>query len=148
MVLSKIKFWFRAARGYSLPMSALSFLVVFVWCLKLKGNAIYGLFSLIGIVFSHLGTNLFDDFIDFKNNISKQDVERVYFEEANISLKTIFFASFLCFSIAVFIGLFFVIKIGFLVLVISLLTGMLCLLYPKLNHYSFGEIAIFFNLWS
>lgn len=141
-LIQKFKFWFKASRGYSLPMSLLSFLVVFSWCVKKGGNISYGLIALIGIAFSHLGTNLFDDFIDFKNNVPKQDAKRVYFENTNVTLKTIFLATFFCFFISFVIGIFFIYKIGIEILYISLFTGLLCALYPKLNHISLGESAL------
>ena len=141
-MFSNLKFWFRASRGYSLPMSLLSFLVVFLWCVKEGGNISYGLIALVGIAFAHLGTNLFDDFIDFKNNVPKQEAKRTYFENTNVTLKTIFLATFLCFFISSVIGAFFIYKIGIEVLYISLFTGLLCAMYPKLNHISLGEIAL------
>lgn len=141
-MLKNLKFWFMAARGYSLPMSLFSFLVVFAWCAKNNGNYYYGLLSFIGIAFAHLGTNLFDDYIDFKNNVPKQDAKRGYFEQSNTSLKQIFIATFFCFLISFIIGLFFVIKIGMAVALVAVFTAFLCVLYPKLNYYSLGEVAL------
>ena len=141
-LILKFKFWVKASRGYSLPMSLLSFLVVFSWCVKEGGKIPYGLVALLGIAFAHLGTNLFDDFIDFKNNVPKQEAKRTYFQNSNITLKTIFFATFICFFISFVIGIFFIYKVRIEVLYISLFTGLLCALYPKLNHISLGEVAL------
>ncbi len=141
-MLEKIKFWFNASRGYSLPMSVFSWLIIFCWGIKINGNIIYGIIALVGIALTHLGTNLFDDYIDFKNNIPKQDCKRVYFKNEKVSLNKIFFILAGCFGIAFFIGIFFVSKFGINIILITVLTGILCLLYPKLNHYALGELAL------
>ena len=77
LYLSKVKerflFWFKASRGYSLPMSIISWLIIFVYSLKFNSvNILYGIYALVGIIFAHLGTNLFDDYVDFKDNVPKQ----------------------------------------------------------------------------
>ena len=46
-------------------MTLFSWIVIFVY--SLPGNYINGLLALIGISFAHLATNLFDDYIDYKN---------------------------------------------------------------------------------
>ncbi|UKI40884.1 MAG: hypothetical protein L6V95_12345 [Candidatus Melainabacteria bacterium] len=76
-IKERFLFWFKASRGYSLPMSVISWLIIFVYALKFSnGNIIYGILALIGIAFAHLGTNLFDDYIDFKDNVPKQNTNQ------------------------------------------------------------------------
>ena len=60
-----VSFWFKTTRAYSLPMSIMSWSVPFVFGITDKGNILYGIIALIGIIFAHLGVNMFDDFVDF-----------------------------------------------------------------------------------
>ena len=60
--MKKIFYWlFTISRGYSAPMSILNWFVAFVLIIKFEpaSNILYGLIALIGILFAHLGTNLF-----------------------------------------------------------------------------------------
>ncbi len=141
-MIDKLIFWFKASRGYSLPMSIFSWLVVFSWCFKDSENIFYGILALIGIVLAHAGTNLYDDYIDFKNEIPKQDCKRVYFKDGKVGLNKILLILSICFGVAFFIGIFFVLKFGINIILISVSSGILCLLYPKLNHYALGEFAL------
>ena len=66
-MMNKICFWLKNSRLFSLPMTILSWLVIFVFALKNGGNIFNGLVALIGISCAHLATNLFDDYIDYKS---------------------------------------------------------------------------------
>ena len=79
--MKKILYWlFTVSRGYSAPMSILNWLVVFVLTIKTEqdANILYGLLGLVGIFFAHLGTNLFDDCIDYFLKIPKQKCKTEY----------------------------------------------------------------------
>ena len=62
------------SRYFSLPMTVLSWLIIFSYSLKDSGNILYGIISLIGICFVHLGTNLLDDFFDYRYVMKKLDL--------------------------------------------------------------------------
>lgn len=64
--INKIFFWLNCARAYSLPITILNWLVIFVYALKAGGNFILGILALIGISLVHLATNLLDDYFDYK----------------------------------------------------------------------------------
>lgn len=145
--LSTIKkhflFWFKASRGYSLPMSIVSWLIIFVYSLKFNnGNILYGIYALIGIIFAHLGTNLFDDYIDFKDNVPKQKYKSTYIDNKETDLKTILKMVCFYFFIPVLIGIFFTTKFGVIIPIIAIFVGILCLVYPKINHIGLGEIVV------
>ena len=109
-------FWFKASRGYSLPMSIMSFLIIFVYALKFNnGNIFYGMLALIGIAFAHLGTNLFDDYVDFKDNVPKQKYKSTYIDNKETDLKTIFKMVCFYFFVPTLIGIFFTIKFGYII---------------------------------
>ena len=142
-IKKRFLFWFKASRGYSLPMSIISWLVIFAYCVKFdNGNIFYGLLALIGIVFAHLGTNLFDDYIDFRDNVPKQKYKSTYIDNKETDLKTIFKMVCFYFLVAAIIGLFFTIKFGFIIPIMAILVGILCLIYPKINHFGLGEVVV------
>ena len=67
----KIKFWYNNSRPYSIPITFLSWLAIFVYSLKAGGNAIYGIIAYFGIALVHLVANLADDYFDYKRLIKK-----------------------------------------------------------------------------
>ena len=66
--MSKVKFWFFNARPVSLPQSMMPALVAAFLATKYSDFKWYlALISLIGVAFTHLSLNLFDDFFDYRN---------------------------------------------------------------------------------
>ena len=53
-------------------MSIMAWLIPFSYGLHNHGNIWYGLIAFVGIICVHLGANLFDDIIDYKNALIKQ----------------------------------------------------------------------------
>ena len=143
--LQKIFYWFYVvARGRSIPMSFFNWLVAFCAILKFNNSAnlIYGFLALIAIVFAHLGTNLFDDFIDYILEVPKQKCKTQYLENGFTTIKKVLIAAIICFLLASVIGFFFFTKLGLPVLYIAGIAGIIILLYPRLNNYALGEIAV------
>ena len=125
-------------------MSILNWLVVFVYTVKTSQNAnvLYGIISLIGILFAHLGTNLFDDCIDYILKVPKQECKTEYLENGFTTIKWVFTVTALYFSIALITGIFFYIKLGAPILYFCIPAVLLIILYPKLNNFSLGEVAV------
>ena len=65
-LMKKIIFWLNCARVYSLPITILNWLVIFIFSIKHGGNWILGLVALFGISLVHMATNLIDDYFDYK----------------------------------------------------------------------------------
>ena len=65
------------SRIFSLPMTILSWLIVFTYATIDSGNIFYGLIALAGLSFAHLGTNLIDDFFDYKFLIKQVDFDKI-----------------------------------------------------------------------
>ena len=72
-MLNKILFWLNNARLFSLPMTLMSWIIIFTYSLKEGGNVINGILALIGIAFAHLATNLFDYYIYYKTLSTNKD---------------------------------------------------------------------------
>lgn len=64
--MSTIKDWLECVRAYSIPITVMSWAVIFVYGLKAGGNIWLGLLAGIGIELAHLATNLVDDYLDYK----------------------------------------------------------------------------------
>ena len=132
------------SRGYSLPMTFFNFLVCFMFCASFENaNFVFGLLCLVGLAFAHLGTNLFDDCIDFLLKVPKQKCKTQYLDTKFTDFKTILMVTFLYFSAASLIGLFFLFKCGLPVVQIALVAAFIIIVYPKLNNFALGEAAIF-----
>lgn len=146
-------FWFEAARGYSLPMSVMSWSVPFLFAAVEGGNIFYGIIALIGISFAHLGVNLFDDFVDYileQRNVQKGLKEKfelqkgkcAYLLSKDASLKDLFIVISVCFAIAIVCGLFLAAKTGIVVIYIMLAAAAIGILYPLFSFIALGEIAV------
>lgn len=64
--MSTIRDWLECVRAYSIPITVMSWAVVFVYGLKMGGNIWLGLLAGLGIELAHLATNLVDDYLDYK----------------------------------------------------------------------------------
>ena len=143
--MKRILYWlFTVSRGYSAPMSILNWFAAFVLTMKFEpsSNALYGLLCLIGIVFAHLGTNLFDDCIDYILKIPKQKCKTEYLENGFTSIKAVLGVTIFYFSIALLVGIFFYLKLGNPISWLMLSAGVMIILYPKLNNFALGELAV------
>lgn len=150
---SKIVFWFNAARGYSIPISVMSWAVPFIFGLTDKGSLLNGILAFIGIVLVHLGANLFDDVIDYyseKRKIAKglassfnvQKPKCKYIIDGKATHLQTLWVTLGLFSIASAIGLYLTYTCGWPVLAIAVATAILTLLYPVLTYYAMGEIIV------
>lgn len=142
------------SRIFSLPMSVMSWFVIFVYASVSSGNLSYGVLSLIGICFAHLGTNIIDDYIDYKTLIKQVDFDKEEYLKNSQKTKCRYLISgrlkeidilFLCalyFGIALLIGIVLFIKCGFGVLYFALAGGVIALLYPFLSKICLSEITV------
>ena len=149
-MFSKIRFWLECSRWYALPVSVFSWLIVFSFGLKNGGNPFFGLTALIGICFTHLGTNLFDDFIDYgkfaKNSMPDLSKGKCkYLFEGMTNRKTVLKVTILFFLISFFIGLFLCFAAGKYVLIFMIAGGAIPLLYPFLSRVGLSELTVLFT---
>lgn len=149
-----ISFWLKAARVHTLPMSFMSWLVVFCAALRLGGNIFYGVLALIGVMSAHLGVNLIDDYFDFKReagtikssdekkSIKMQKGKCDYLIKGKATIGQTLFVAFVYFGIASLIGLFLLIVCGWQILIIAFVAAIFCLLYPFLTYCGLSEVAV------
>lgn len=153
-IFKTILFWLKAARVHTMPMSFMSWLVVFFVAAKQGGNIFYGILSLIGVLCAHLGVNLVDDYIDYKRELKKvetsdgqksikmQKGKCAYIIDGSATLNQVFIVSHLFFLAAALIGLYFLIFCSWKTFIIATFAGILCVLYPNLTYYGLSEFAV------
>ena len=153
-MLSKLIFYLRCSRYYTLPMTFFSWIIVFCYSLKHNGNTLYGILALFGIMCSHLATNLFDDICDYKkltksynNGIILPNTQRgkcQYFIDKTLSNKQakLLFLSYCLISFI--IGLFFFFVYGQMIFLFMILGLMIILSYSALSYNNMSELAVGF----
>lgn len=142
-MIKKILFWLENSRLFSLPMTLLSWLVIFVYSLKFGGNVLNGLVALIGISCAHLATNLFDDYVDYKKlTDNSQKCKCAYIKEGKATLKDVLVVVIIYCVIACFTGLFLLLRCGFPVVILGLIGGIITLVYAKLSQNGLSELAV------
>ncbi|MBE7712628.1 MAG: prenyltransferase [Cyanobacteria bacterium SIG26] len=144
-----IKFWFNCARVYSLPITILNGLVIFIFALKQGGNPYLGLLAILGSSLVHMATNLIDDYFDYKillkdkNYInSAQNCKCLYLKNGQASTKELKYAILAFLTLAGIIGgaLFFL--SGPYVLLLAIIGLIIALTYQKFSLKGLGEIAV------
>lgn len=151
---SKITTVMECSRIFSLPMTILSWLVVFTYSVINSGNVWYGIFCLIAICFVHLGTNVLDDYFDYKSLIKQVDFDKKEYLKNTQKTKCRYLVSGVLkesqvlsiagiyFLVASIIGLFFYIKCGAPVLKFAFAGGFIALFYSILSKIRLSEVAV------
>lgn len=148
-MLSKILFWLNNARLFSLPMTVMSWIIIFVYSLKEGGSAINGVLALIGIAFAHLATNLFDDYIDYKTlSTNKEFMENTvkskcsYIKDGKATPKDLFKVVMIFCGISFVIGCILTLRCGWEVVGLAIIGGIITLSYAKLSSNGLSELAV------
>lgn len=154
LFMNKILFWLDCTRAYALPISVTAWAIAFAAGFAAGGNILHGLAALFAIVCVHLGGNLFDDIIDYKNYLKKikeQNENKIInlkkgkcrcFIEEKITVGNAFKICAVLFGIALITGAFFVKIYGLPIIELIVVSGILCLLYPKSGYMGLSEIII------
>ena len=135
-------------------MTVMSWFVIFTFGILGSGNVLYGILALIGISFAHLGTNVLDDFFDYKHLIKQVDFDKKDYLKNSQKTKCRYLISGVMtetqvkllaavyFGLAGIIGLFFYIKCGKPVLYFALAGAVISVLYSFLSRIRLSEIAV------
>lgn len=138
-----IWFWLKNSRIFSLPMAILSWLVIFVYALKNGGNMLNGITALIGISFAQLATNLFDDYVDYKNlPPNSQTCKCSYIKAGKATQNDILKVVIIYLNISCLTGIFLLFRCGLPVIWLALIGGIIVLLYSKMSQRGFSELAV------
>lgn len=152
--MQKIFTLMECSRIFSLPMTIMSWLVVFVYALFDSGNLFYGILALIGISFAHMGTNLLDDYFDYKALIKQVDFNKEEYLKNSQKTKCRYLVNgvlkewdLLLFAganlfVALLVGVFLYIKCGSGVLNFAAAGALIILLYSFLSRICLSEVAV------
>jgi len=142
-MISRICFWLENSRVFSLPMTILSWLVIFVYSLKFNGDIFNGFLALIGIACGQLATNLFDDYMDYKRlNNNSQQCKCAYIKEGKATLTDVLRVVICYCVIALVIGFVLFLRTGYPVIGLAVIGGIIVLLYSKLSQIGLSELAV------
>ncbi len=139
--MNKIWFWLKNSRLFSLPMTVLSWLVIFVY--SNDGNIFNGVLALIGISCVHMATNLYDDYVDYKNLTDNcQKCKCAYIKEGKATINDVLRVVIIYFVIATIVGFILFLRCGFPVIILAIIGAFISLCYAKLSEHGFSEIAV------
>ncbi len=142
-MIKNICFWLKNSRLFSLPMTLLSWLIIFVYSLKLGGNVLNGVLALVGISFAHLATNLFDDYVDYKNlPENSQKCKCAYLKDGSATISDVLKVVLIYLVIAAGMGFVLFLRCGFPVIILAIIGGIITLIYAKLSQRGFSELAV------
>jgi len=148
-MIKRAIFWFNCARLYSLPMTIMSWLVIFLWALKENGNIINGIIALIGISFAQLATNLFDDYMDYK--ILSKDEKYIsfahkqkcfYLRDGSVTPETLLKVIGIFCAISFITGVILTLTSGWTVVFLAFIGGLIVLSYPKFSVIGLGDLLV------
>lgn len=142
-MIKNICFWLKNSRLFSLPMTLLSWLIIFVYSLKLGGNVLNGVLALVGISFAHLATNLFDDYVDYKNlPENSQKCKCAYIKDGSATISDVLKVVLIYLVIAAGMGVVLFLRCGFPVIFLAIIGGIITLIYAKLSQRGLSELAV------
>ena len=142
-MIKNICFWLKNSRLFSLPMTLLSWLVIFVYSLKLGGNILNGVLALVGISFAHLATILFDDYVDYKNlPENSQKCKCAYIKDGSATINDVLRVVITYLAIAAGMGFILFLRCGFPVVILAKIGGIITLIYAKLSQRGLSELAV------
>ena len=148
-IFKNIIFWLNNARLYSLPITVLSWAVIFIYSLKQGGNALLGIIALIGISLVHLATNLTDDYFDYQElckdekyiNAAK-NCKCAYLKNNQATITDLRNVIILFLFIAALTGIYLFFASGPYVALLALIGVIIALTYPLFSSNGLGEIAV------
>lgn len=151
--ISKIKNFIELTRAYSIAMTLASCLIIFSYAFYSEKFSFFNFLLLVAAVVSvHLGANLFDCYIDVKNELKKGfALENMTFPNAKkaslirnktYTLGKVKYIIFNLFTISILLGVYFTVISGWQILLFALLGGILCLFYPVSSKYYLSEIIL------
>ncbi len=148
-MIENIKFWYNNSRPYSVPITFLSWLVIFIFSMKQGGNILYGIIAYVGIAIVHLVTNLADDYFDYKRLCcdaafleSSKDCKCKYLKDGCAGINDLKNVIIILLLIAALSGLILFFTSGWLVLIFALIGLFIALSYSWFSSRGLGDIAV------
>ncbi len=157
--MNKLKTYIKALRLPFITASIIPVLLgtVISYHFTTQINWLYFTLTLLAMIFLHLGANLANDYFDHLTGADEANKEFIHpftggsrvIQEKLLSEKTILCSSILFYSLATIIGVYLIIKVGYLILLLGLFGAISGFFYvsPKLSWMTLGiaELLIGFN---
>lgn len=157
--LDRIKLWLFIGRWYTAPTSILPYIFAVILASKhYKIDYVLSFLGLIGVVLVHISINMLDDYFDWKKGavaeykklldggMQARTHKCFYLEENLTTLNTVLAVALSMDAIGCLIGLYIALKVGFSVILIALLAGVMGFFYSappfRLSYHGLGELAI------
>lgn len=157
--MNKIKFWIHNARKTALPQSLLPATLAVCMATTMESFSIWlAILSIVGVALAHLGTNLFDDYFDYKKKgatirtelanagIRARMAKCDYILSGKATIKDLFIAASTFCLLAVAIGIFISIWQGIYIYWFMLIAGFLGVSYSgfpfRFSYHGMGELLI------
>lgn len=145
----KFSIWLECVRGYSIPLTVMSWAVIFTYTLMQGGNFWLGLLAGFGIECAHLATNLIDDYFDYqiicadKNfaNTAQKGKCRLICQNI-ITIKQLKNAIFILCGLAVLSGIILFFLSGWQVIWLMAIGAIAVLFYQKFSLIGMSELAV------
>lgn len=153
-MLRKLPFILECSRIFSLPMTIMSWLVIFTYSITVAGNKLYGFIALLGVCLVHLAANVLDDYFDYKTLIKQVNFDKKeylqnsqktkcrYLISGMIQEKDMLYWALFYLFFAGLIGVYFYLKCGVGVLYFAIIGGLIAFLYSFLSKIRLSELAI------
>lgn len=153
-MLGKISAILECSRVFSLPMTVMSWLVIFTYSAMYSGNILNGILALIGVCFAHLVTNILDDYFDYKNLIKQvgfnkreylkntQKTKCRYLIMGRISVQELLTIAGVYALIAISTGVYLFFRCGIGVVYFALAGAIITISYSFLSKIKLSEIAV------
>ena len=148
-IFEKIKFWYKNSRPYTIPITFLIWLVIFVYSIKQGGNIINGIIAYFGIAIVHLATNLSDDYLDYKRLIKKGDFSKEeksskckYLKDGHATMNELRNVILIMLFVAALTGVILFFTAGWKVIIFALAVLPICLFYSVLSSRGLGDFAV------
>ncbi len=153
-MLNQIRTILVCSRVFSLPMTIMSWLIIFVYSFLVAGHMKYGFLALLGVCLVHLAVNVYDDYFDYKSLIKQvgfnkreylknsQKTKCRYLVMGLIKPRQVFLLASIYFALAGIIGAFLFFKCGVGVIYFALIGGFISLLYSFMSKIRLSEAAV------
>lgn len=147
--IKQTMFWLQCARLYTLPITVLSWIVIFIYSFKQGGNALYGIIALVGISLVHMATNLVDDYFDYKVLVKNEECQKntkgfkcAYLKNNLTTVEDLRKVIIIFLAVGAVIGAFLFFAAGKYVALLAIIGLVIAVSYPKLSQNGLGEIAV------
>lgn len=148
-IINKIKFWYGNSRPYTIPITFLSWLAIYVYALKSGGNPFLGLIAYIGVAIVHLATNLSDDYFDYKRlckhgefSTGEKSAKCKYLKDGSATISDLRNAIMVMLGFSAFIGFVLCITSGWGVAIFAIAALPIAVFYSKFSNRGIGDIAV------